>query len=453
MKAIYTFLNNNIYRIDQDTSEPKVLAPAPSSEHSSINADTVLKKVTASVFLNTMETVNIKSNKELYNAMKNTIKEKQITSIETIYDRYMMLTDYQLFDSSCEICHNVVTKPVSAKDAALLLGVALNNELVYRRVKMFDPIIEFATANQLPLGIMKSADTNYKFKINDISIYQDKFPSSVCNCNNSVYCTPYSVNAASTVTDVLSDYIKIYSTAAAGLDISEIDINFIPKTIDLKINLTMANLIVAYDDSDIITLIQEVIAEKYNPKPDPEPPIVGPDDEGSLFPVDREHKPSDGDYAPDKDGWYDFYERCLSTNPGALLVVEDLIPDSVYRPKTMIRKHLLLKDIPDIQVGEYVRYMRAHDETHKHGCHHHHHHCDDDIHVHPIDDNVNGDNDDETLDNVDGSSDSSSDTTDDKTNIPSAQDRGASLDNTDSDSNIVDNMNGFTMVDLNEILL
>lgn len=96
MKAIYTFQNNKIYRIDQDTSEPKVLSPAPSTEHVMVSADTVLKKITASIFLNTMESVDIKSNKELYNCMKNTIKKAKITTIETIFNRYMMIIDYQL---------------------------------------------------------------------------------------------------------------------------------------------------------------------------------------------------------------------------------------------------------------------------------------------------------------------------------------------------------------------
>ena len=140
----------------------------------------------------------------------------------------------------------------------------MNNELVYRRVKTFDPMIEFATANQLPLGIMKTADSNYHFKINDISIYQDKFNGSGCNCHNSIYCTPYSANSCATITDVLTDYICVYSSAVAGIQFKDIDINFVPKTIDLKINLTMANLIVAYDDADIIATLQEVIKKNMN---------------------------------------------------------------------------------------------------------------------------------------------------------------------------------------------
>ena len=47
--------------------------------------------------------------------------------------------------------------------------------------------------------------------------------------------------------------------------------------------------------------------------------------------------------------------------------MEDITPDSIYRPERMIRKHLLLKDIPDIAVGEFVRYVEAHDESSAHG--------------------------------------------------------------------------------------
>lgn len=456
MKAIYTILNNKIYRINQDTSVPKTLASMPTKEHSVVSADTALKKMTATVFLNTMESTNIKSNKELYNMMKNTIRQHHITEIPVIYDRYMMLIDYQLFDSKCEICHNVVTKPVTASDAAILLGVAANNELVYRRVKEFDPIIEFATANQLPLGIMKTADTEYHFKINDISIYQDTSSVPGC-CHNSIYCTPYSVNSASTVFDALSGFVCIYSTNAAGIQISDIDINFVPRTIDLKINFTLASLIVAYNDADIVTLVQEVINDKYHPQPPT--PEVGPDGpDETLFPG-KDHKPADGDYTPNRDGWYDYYERCLSTNPGALLVVEDLIPDISYKVDKMIKKHLVKKDIPDITVGEYVHYVEVYDDDDPH--HHHHHHHDNHHHYEPMPEPTDdeeptidiGDTDDgnESFDVDDGNGDDTS--TDYNSEIPSDQDRGATLDNSDTLSNRIDNMRGFTMLDLNEILL
>lgn len=448
MKAIYTVLNNKIYRIDQDTSEPKILVPMPTKEHSVVNSDTTLKKVTATVFLNTMETTNIKSNKELYNMMKNTIERQKITEITDIYDRYMLLIDYQLFDSKCEICHNVVTKPASAQDAAILLGVAANNELCYRRVKQFDPIIEFAVANQLPLGIMKTADSEYHFKINDISIYQDTSKVPGC-CHNSIYCTPYRSDDSSTIIESLSGYVRIYSTAAEGMQISDIDIGFIPKTIDLKINFTLASLIVAYDDADIKTLIQTIIANKYAPQPTP--PSTGPDgDDETLFPG-KDHIPADGDFRPNKDGWYDYYERCESTTPGALLVVENLIPDIAYKIDTMIKKKLVKKDIPDISVGEYVHYVEGYeDDVHGHHHHHHNHNHYDEIET-PTDNDVNGEDTSGTFDDVDPGEDSGDDG-EYNANIPSAQDRGASLDNTDTMSNLEDNMNGFTYLDLNEIL-
>lgn len=451
MKAIYTVLNRKIYRINQDTKEPKTLTSLPTNEHSVVSADTALKKVTASIFLSTMETNRIKSNKELYHCMKNTIEKEQITEIENIYNRYMMLIDYQMFDSKCEICHNVVTKPVDAADAAILLGVATNNELVYRRVKQFDPVIEFAVANQLPLGIMKTPDTEYHFKINDISLYQDT-SSTPCCCHNSIYCTPYSADACGTVVDALSGYVRIYSTAAAGLQISDIDINFIPKTIDLRVNFTLASLIVAYDDADVITLMQRIIDEKYHPRPDVDPDTGHEHHhEGHLFPGKHDHKPADGDTTPDKDGWYDFYERCLSTNPQALLVVEDLIPDAVYKVRKMIKKKLVIKDIPNIQVGEYVRYVLAHDQNSVHTGN------ENDYEINTGDQNTNnesavdGENTDDSFSFFEDPNESG-ETVGTIRGIPSARDRGATLDNSDTQSNMQRNMNGWEIVDVNEVL-
>ena len=307
---------------------------------------------------------------------------------------------------------------------------------------------------------MKPADTEYHFKINDISIYQDTTSIPGC-CHNSIYCTPYSIDSAATVFDALSGYICIYSTNAAGIQISDIDINFVPKTIDLKINFTLANCIVAYNDADIVTLVQEIINEKYHHQPPT--PHTGPDGEDeTLFPGE-DHRPADGDYKPNKDGWYDYYERCLSTNPGALLVVEDLIPATSYKVDTMIRKCLVKKDIPDITVGEYVHYVEVYDDDDT--GHHHHHHHDNHHHYVPMEDpteepeeeptdepTVDGENTDGEFDDVDDGNDIHNDD-DYNSEIPSDPDRGATLDDSDSLSNKIDAMRGFTMLDLNQILL
>ena len=79
-----------------------------------------------------------------------------------------------------------------------------------------------------------------------------------------------------------------------------------------------------------------------------------PEEEG-----DGEHPAADGDETPDADGHFDWYERCNSTTPDALLVVANDTPDETYDKSKMIKIKYILADIPDIQVGEYVIYREG----------------------------------------------------------------------------------------------
>ena len=53
----------------------------------------------------------------------------------------------------------------------------------------------------------------------------------------------------------------------------------------------------------------------------------------------------------------------MGTNPDALLVVEDTIPDNRYDPDTMVHQKDVLADVPDAEVGGYVRYVTGFDIT------------------------------------------------------------------------------------------
>ena len=72
---------------------------------------------------------------------------------------------------------------------------------------------------------------------------------------------------------------------------------------------------------------------------------------------------SDAYTSADNNGFYYYYERCIESNPGALLVVEDAIPDNKYDKNTMIRHSKVVLDIPDISTGDYVRYVTGFDIT------------------------------------------------------------------------------------------
>jgi hypothetical protein len=83
------------------------------------------------------------------------------------------------------------------------------------------------------------------------------------------------------------------------------------------------------------------------------------DDDGKVIPDSELYPDADGSEEPDENGWFDYYELCRSTTPCALQVVEDLIPDTIYDTHKMIRKKKVIKDIPNVTVGDFVIYRTA----------------------------------------------------------------------------------------------
>ena len=419
-KAIYAIVNGNVFRLNQDTSETSNAMLLSSKTYATAMVDTALKTIREKVRISTMETANIKTNKEMFHLIEKELKEKKVTSIPEISGTdFQLYLDYTIMNGDTEVAHNITISPIDVVDAAIILGVASNNELVYRRAKVLSNEVEISFTNldpagELPIGIMKTCDTdlNYRFVINGLAIYMNTNGVSTakkgcagyskqcksCNINrvcgrynihNSIYNTPYNVccsgcggSTTTTVPATLSDYTEIFSTSASGIIIQEVDMGFVPRKFIVDLELILANIVVAYDDTSIEeVLIKNASGESQDdPSIEPgedEPGHVDPphhpghhhhhhhDDDIHVVPIDNIHPQADGDTTPDAEGWYDYYTKCRSTDPGALLVIENNYPESVIDYKRMIKKEDVIKDIPDIMVGEYVKYVRTQvtDET------------------------------------------------------------------------------------------
>ena len=361
-KAIFTILNGRVFKISQSTEIPSILTTIPSQNKVTTNTDDHLKTVTETVTISNMDSSCVRTNAERYKAMCDYLKKMEVTELNTISNKYQVYLDYAICANGCELTHSVAIKPIDAKDAALLLGVATNNELVYRRVKLFENKISFGINNPLPLGIMDSQKKNYRFKINDITIYQDLSTLTAENLHNSIYenpacksCDPCGNCGHSTVNDSLLGYAAVFSTSASGMSISDIDIDFVPRKIIVDLRITNGEYTVAYDDTEIFNIIKDNIEKKYAPEPTPP---EGSSEEGYI--PDSDKLPdADGSTTPNKEGYYNYYERCLSTTPDALLVVEDLISPRIFDKFKMIRKKKVLLDIPNILIGEYVHFVEV----------------------------------------------------------------------------------------------
>lgn len=360
MKAIYIKIGKKVYKVKQNTATPTSMTVRTPGVSSSLNVDTYNKVVTQNVYINNLKKPGTKSNGELYEELVEYLKTHKITEIKEIQNFFKVYLEYTAYDGHKEIDHGSLIKPIIPLDKAVLLGVATNNECVYRRVKTFAPTIDFKMNNPVPHGIMQTNKANYRLKINNIAIFEDftEHPE----IHESTYEVGYGMQS-SIVQSSFDNMQMIYSTENLGIDIQEINLSFAPRTISIALDVVLADYIVAYNDNDIQKILIENIEEKYRPTPQPEedPPVIPEDPEVPDYMIpDTDEKPdADGKYKPDKDGYFNYYERCTDSTPHGLLVVEDLIPDGYYDVVSMIKVSKVKKDIEDIEVGDYVIFRES----------------------------------------------------------------------------------------------
>ena len=358
-KAIYANIAGVYYQVDQSTNIPTHIARM-ARNHSHLEYDQRSREMIAAIWLSGMDYTHLQSNRGLYQKMEADLREQKVTEIPKITDHYLVYVDYAIYnEEGQEINHSCSTKRIEATDALLPLGVAFNNECVYRRVKAFNPKVVFSVTNHIPFGVLESSyGKKYTMKINDVCILEtvDPYESECFNVHNSIEGNSYDYQSH-TIGTLLRDHIPVYSSAAAKVDIGEFTVSFYPRKITLDLHCLLANLVVAYDEQNIKDILIENMNQKYPdpPIPEPDPGEPGEDDD-PVFPEPDDKPSADGDYTPDENGFYHYYERCTETTPEALLVVEDAIPDNKYDPDTMIRQKDVLLDVPDISVGEFVLY-------------------------------------------------------------------------------------------------
>ena len=77
-----------------------------------------------------------------------------------------------------------------------------------------------------------------------------------------------------------------------------------------------------------------------------------------FVPAGEEYPEADGSSDP-VNGIYDYYQIVPAGTDGALLVVDDGLTGMDYDPTTMIHKSMVIKDIPNIESGYYVKYYHV----------------------------------------------------------------------------------------------
>lgn len=312
-KAIYAIIDENLYKLQQETSEPVMSMKIPSETYATTIFDSSLKTVKEKIRINTLESIDVKSNKELALLMTQKLISDKVLSIPTIDGNdFQLYLDYSIFQGEKELAHSITISPVKSRDIAILLGVDSDNELSYRRGKTLSSEIEIdltslGNSSTLPIGIMKtcSCKDSYRFFINELTIYMngDDISSSedtscdhicesccrnrVCfrrNVHNSIYNTPYPIcckNSTNTIGSSLKSSIPLFSSIESGFIIQYIDMGFIPRKLTVDFKALLANLLVMYEEKDITDILEENATVEEDPSGDD---TTDPDDNTDVNP-------------------------------------------------------------------------------------------------------------------------------------------------------------------------
>lgn len=370
MKAIYTIIDGKVFRVRQKTTMPTEMAIKPKGANLSTEFNSSDRTATLFVNINSLsDSSSLESNRESYEKMVRFLKKSGTTEIFDIFNKFKIYIDYSVTEGDREIEHAALIKPVVPEDMVYPLGVASNNESVYRRIKVFNQPVEFCLRNRMPHGIMDNTPRNYSIHIHNVAVFQDLY--NIEDEHESFYEMPHSLNSG-TVNSCLENMLLVYSTYEQHITFPVSEIKFQPRKLSIILNVTLNNYIECYNSDMITQILQQNICNKYPGNNggcdcgcgDDNEEIIVPDDGnkpgcGCNFPPKDDKPVADGKFEPDSSGYYNYYQRCQSTTPKALLVVEDEILDENYNKETMIKKFMVIKDIPDIGIGEYVLFCES----------------------------------------------------------------------------------------------
>lgn len=297
MKSIYTKIGDKYYKVNQKTFIPSIINKLIPGTSTSVKVDGNNRYIGQVININTLEGPDTKSNSELYKEFSTWIIDKKIKSIDTLQDYYKVYIDYSIYQDNAEIEHSQIVRPLEVEDKAIILGVNKDNETVYRRVKSFNPRIDFRLRNPLPHGIIQSNKCRYRLKINNVGIFQEK-NEAVNSIHNSIYDVPFYI-PSSVINTTLDESMLVYSSFNVGVDIQDIDLDYIPRVIEISLNIVLTNFIVVYDDLKIQEIIQANIdADKTVVPPGVEPPNGNETHEGKEGTTHDDRRDNPGPISP-----------------------------------------------------------------------------------------------------------------------------------------------------------
>lgn len=262
-KALYTKVHDRYFKINQkDVNVPVLLMPFHNIMD---NASVQTRDGQCDVDINTVMASDLMlTNKELSDEMFKDLKEKRITQIDDLDDRYMMSINYSIINprTNKETSRFESVEALKSTEMLVPQGVDSRNECLYRRIKKFENTHAFVFHDMHRFGVTKAPTCGCKFRINDITIYQCTKGDQSMN-NNSVFGIPFE-HRCNTIRKVCDGKIRIYSSSRNHVEFAPIEFKHQPKCVHLHITCFHGDIITIYDDCTVSKILEENIKQNEN---------------------------------------------------------------------------------------------------------------------------------------------------------------------------------------------
>lgn len=298
------------------------------------------------------------NNADLYENLKEAVKENRVTEMTKMGDTFKVFIDCVIYDAKKKIIEEgVKIHEIKATDAVRLLNVDSNNHCDYVHEKIFNMKLPFHFP-VMRTGIVQQRQVPKYVRIRNIAIMAE-LPS--CENTNGIKklnqtLLDHTISPLSpTIETARENRVEIFNSYAFDLGVIGLEKNV--STIELDIHVALGGFVNVYDGGiELDTIFEEVkqIIEEENNQPEDNP--QNPDKPG-----DEDNKPDNPDDSFDDGGFYfESFERCPANYAKAGLVVSDEdYANDVYSDRLVYAYSDVVKDIADIQIGEYVKYVES----------------------------------------------------------------------------------------------
>ena len=307
---------------------------------------------TTTITVNMLENKTGMTNQEYYEEFLNTLIENKVTELVLLKNNYKIFVDTVIYDNKRQIIdEGIKIHNIDASNVARLLAVDRNSDCQYIPQKKFSLHIPY-TFPVYRTGITSERKTPRYIRIRNISIFAeiDAANSNGVKKLNQTLLDQTISPVSPIIESAKENMVEIYNSYDVNFGV--IDLVNPPRTIDLNIEISLEGFVYAYDDVDI----QKILTDNKNQGGTTDPdPGTDPDD------PDQPDNPDDPDCpcGCDDNNFFAQFERCDKEHVHAGLVVTDSEYNSGTHEGLCYAYSQVVKDIPDIQVGEYVQYVES----------------------------------------------------------------------------------------------